>query len=88
LCRIAYAQSPRGRERGAAAKKAWRARNPRKYKAQNAVNNAIRDGRLVKPQHCEVCGATGKIHGHHDDYDKLLEVRWVCPPCHKEIHKQ
>ena len=29
-----------------------------------------------------------KIQGHHFDYDKPLEVTWVCFECHKQIHKR
>ena len=36
---------------------------------------------------CEVCG-TAKTHGHHDDYDKPLTVRWLCGPHHRELHTQ
>lgn len=61
-----------------------RCKFPNQYKAQNAVNNAIRDGRLVK-RPCEVCYNTN-VHAHHDDYNKPLEVRWLCPIHHKEWH--
>jgi len=49
----------------------WRERNPEKMKAHNAVNNAIRDGKL-QPMPCVVCGE--KAHGHHEDYSKPLDV--------------
>lgn len=66
----------------------WIERNPEKRAAQVAVGNAVRDGRMFKPEGCEMCGTSDRrIHGHHDDYSKPLEVRWVCPPCHKEIHR-
>ena len=58
---------------------------PEKYKAHNAVNNAIRDGKLKK-EPCEKCGDK-YVHGHHDDYSKPLSVRWLCPACHSEQHK-
>lgn len=61
----------------------WRKRNPEKYRAQNAVNNAIRDGKLVR-QPCRVCGS--KAHAHHPDYDKPLEVDWLCPLHHAREH--
>lgn len=64
-----------------------RERHPDKYAAQTAVSNAIRDGRLVR-QPCEVCGATRHIHGHHDDYSKPLDVRWLCPVHHAARHAE
>lgn len=62
----------------------WRSENFNKYKAESAVSNAIRDGRL-KRKDCEICGAK-KSHAHHDDYLKPLDVRFLCPIHHKEWH--
>jgi hypothetical protein len=61
---------------------ARRQRSPEKYKAHMAVNNAVRDGRLIR-QPCRVCG--GKAQGHHEDYSKPLEVEWLCFKHHREI---
>lgn len=61
----------------------WRRENPEKYRAQNAVNNALRAGRLEKGP-CEICGSTERVHGHHDDYSHPLDVRWLCPAHHGE----
>ena len=63
----------------------FRTENPEKYVAQNSVNNAIRDGKL-KRQRCCKCGA--KAHAHHEDYSKPLDVMWLCPLHHAEIHKR
>lgn len=60
--------------------------NPKKREAQIKVGNAIKSGKLIK-QPCEVCGSTKRIHAHHDDYSKPLEVRWLCPKHHSEWHK-
>jgi hypothetical protein len=54
--------------------------------AGSRVHYALRIGLLVR-QPCEVCGATKHIHGHHDDYDKPLEVRWLCAKHHAAWHK-
>ena len=46
---------------------------------------AVRTGRLKKPDRCERCGekvAKPKLQGHHDDYSKRLDVRWLCTKCH------
>jgi hypothetical protein len=54
-----------------------------KYKAYNILRNAIRNGIIIKPTKCEKCGAENKrIEGHHCDYSKPLEVKWVCSKCH------
>ena len=66
--------------------KAYRLRWPEKYKARQAVCNAVRTGRLIKPESCETCGEVGRVEGHHDDYSKPLEVRWLCSPCHHQHH--
>src|SRR5262245_51095002 len=39
----------------------WRKTNPDAYKAQTAVGNALRDGKLIK-QPCSVCGAVEHVH--------------------------
>ena len=64
-------------------KVAWRGRNPEKMKAHNALNNAVRDGK-VKSMPCVACGA--KAHGHHEDYSKPLAVVWLCPAHHAARH--
>lgn len=84
--RLDYAQSENGKKAQGFAKKEFCKRNPIARKCQMAVGTAIRDGRLVKGV-CEVCGSTSKIHGHHDDYSKPLDVRWLCPKHHAEWHK-
>ena len=44
---------------------------------------AVRRGWL-KPKPCEVCGTMEGIEAHHDDYEKPLEVRWMCFKHHRE----
>ena len=60
----------------------YRKRFPDRYKAQTALNNAVRDERIVKLSRCSDCGATAKLHAHHEDYSKPLDVQWLCVPCH------
>lgn len=64
----------------------YREANPKKYKAQTWVNNAVRDGRLAKADNCEVCNSNFAIEGHHDDYDQPKVVRWLCSRCHSLWH--
>lgn len=67
--------------------RAYQDSNPEKRAAHGAVNDAVRLGRLIKPMACETCAAIARLDGHHDDYSKPLEVRWLCRPCHLEAHR-
>ena len=69
-----------------AIKKNWADKNLIKRAAHIISRNAVRDGKLIK-QPCEVCGEL-KVDGHHDDYEKPLEVRWLCRKHHAEHHKK
>lgn len=40
----------------------------------------------TKKPECERCGAEGKLHMHHIDYSKPLEVVTLCIPCHEIAH--
>ena len=58
----------------------------KKYQAGLLVTNAIKRGNLVRPAHCSNCGRGCTPHGHHADYDKPLEVEWLCHQCHLARH--
>lgn len=53
--------------------------------AREKVRYAIRKGTL-KREPCEVCGVE-ESEGHHTDYSKPLEVKWLCKKHHDEVHK-
>jgi len=44
--------------------------------------------RLDRPCFCESCGIQCKPEAHHCDYDKPLEVMWLCRKCHNQWHKE
>lgn len=63
-------------------------------KAQNILEKAIARGKIERKTVCECCGASGTfqdgrtmIQAHHCDYNKPLEVMWLCQKCHYEWHK-
>lgn len=65
---------------------AWRKEDLRRTAAHNAVARAVKKGILV-PKPCERCGSEKSL-AHHEDYDKKLDVMWLCQPCHKQRHKE
>ena len=88
IARKKYQATDRGRGAANKAKKRWIERNLVKRGASIIVGNAVRDGKLTKPDKCSECGAGGRIHGHHDDYAMPLSVRWLCPACHSRWHRE
>lgn len=85
----AYARTEAGRAATKRARDKWVAANPHKRRAQHAVSNALRDGRLKRgPCEQEGSDCTGRIEAHHDDYAKPLEVRWLCVTHHRGYHAQ
>lgn len=78
-----YTQRPEVKERARKRAAKYAAMFPGKRRARNAVNNAIRDGRL-KREPCEVCGEFAEAH--HLDYRKPLDVKWLCREHHNVAH--
>lgn len=100
--RLNYAKTDAGIEAAKKAKRNWAARNkqkihktnktyrekyPNKYRAHGKVAYEVRVGNLV-PEPCEMCGSEERQHAHHDDYSQPLNVRWLCPKCHRQWHKE
>jgi hypothetical protein len=66
--------------------KLWREEDKRRSVAHSAVSRAIKKGTLIRMV-CERCNEPKTV-AHHEDYDKPLEVNWLCQPCHKQRHKE
>ena len=70
------------------------------YEKRSAAIHRVREamvrGEMSRPETCEKCGIApglakdgrSKIHGHHPDYDKPLEVIWLCIVCHSMLHRE
>lgn len=72
-------------ERLAERRRRWRETDPAVRRAHYLVRHALRRGDMVRPDVCEQApGCQGRIEGHHDDYDKPFEVRWLCQRHHAE----
>lgn len=54
-----------------------------KRKANAIIRRELKNGNLLK-QPCEVCGRTDYVEAHHADYNKPLEINWLCIDHHNE----
>lgn len=64
-------------------------RDPIKERARRMAREAVRSGKIIKPNACETCKKVmdkRKIHGHHRDYGKPLDVVFLCSICHAKEH--
>jgi hypothetical protein len=80
------AKNPNRIKASVAVTKAWRDADKRRQSAHGAVRRAILAGTLVRMP-CIRCGEPNSV-AHHEDYDKPLEIVWLCQPCHKQRHKE
>ena len=80
------AKTPERKATGVLLNKIWRREDPRRQRGHNAVTRAIKKGLLVRAPCCR-CGAERSL-AHHEDYDKPLDVIWLCQPCHSQRHKE
>ncbi len=55
-----------------------------KARVRNKLRYAVKAGKVDR-EPCCLCDAT-PAHGHHDDYNKPLDVTWLCGPCHVAYH--
>jgi len=64
----------------------------KKLRCWHIVEQALLAGDIIRPDKCECCGkkAAGRggaaLQAHHDDYDRPLDVKWLCKRCHMKIH--
>ncbi|HQZ91277.1 MAG TPA: hypothetical protein PLR44_14585 [Thermomicrobiales bacterium] len=62
-----------------------RAKANGKRAARDRARYAARVG-IIPREPCEVCGR-GDAHAHHEDYGLPLDVRWLCPEHHGQLHR-
>jgi len=60
-------------------------KNKEKASARGQVSKALRSNKIKKPDLCQLCYEKRKLHAHHEDYKKPLEVLWICEHCHRII---
>ena len=80
-----YNHSQGGRQTKKEANARYRTRHRWEAGVQRLVNRAKKLSILIA-QPCQVCGKPNAF-AHHDDYDKPLEVKWLCNYHHSEYHR-
>ncbi len=85
LARQEYAKTQNGKNAHKRAVEKYKSNNPQKVFANNVVNSAIKEKKII-PMPCVYCGK--KAHAHHEDYSKPLDVIWLCPAHHKKRHAE
>ena len=70
------------------ARKLDKERYPQKYNSRRFFQMALRIGYIVRPDSCSRCQKECKPEGHHPDYNKPLDVIWLCKQCHVEEHSK
>jgi len=50
------------------------------------LNDAVRRGKIMRPNKCSDCNSKIKVEAHHEDYEKPFEVVWLCRACHVKRH--
>lgn len=60
---------------------------PNADKARREFRVQVNNGNIRNPGYCSKCPSAKNIQGHHDDYSKPLDVRWLCIKCHRLWHK-
>jgi hypothetical protein len=86
LAEQAKAWNEANRERVSEHDKRRRRKSRTKLHAWWAIQDAVRRGHVQKPEHCSNCGTACSPDAHHADYEKPLEVEWLCRPCHLAAH--
>jgi len=69
------------------AAKRHQSKYPDRRRARYMVVNAVRSGRLIKPDACEKCLRVRKVQSHHHlgySLEHALDVQWLCIRCHRE----
>lgn len=63
----------------------WKEKYPNRRFAQLELGKAVARGEIT-PLPCFECGE--KAEAHHPDYDSPLDVIWLCPSHHKQLHAE
>lgn len=67
------------------------AKYPIKSQARRILHSKVKSGVIIKPTQCSLCNNYFQkrwIQAHHEDYNRPLDVLWLCDICHKKKHNK
>lgn len=58
-------------------------------KQRSLVGAALRSGKLIKPENCTINNerCVGRLEAHHPEYNKPLDILWLCAEHHRAWHR-
>ena len=84
--RATYQKTPAAHESHRLSLRKYRMKHPERDGARAAVQRALKSGKLIAWPVCAVPGCCDKPEGHHPDYERPLEVVWLCTRHHSAAH--
>lgn len=71
-------------ENGKMAARRRKEKSPDKIISRYITRQAVHHG-IISKENCVVCG-DDKVEAHHKHYFRPLDIVWLCPKHHREIH--
>lgn len=65
----------------------WKKNNPKKAAAHALIYWSVAAGVIQRKEKCEECDKVSKTEAHHEDYQKPLDIMWLCKNCHSKKHR-
>ena len=61
---------------------------PQRLRARKILNYHINIGNMTRPNKCSNCLKECKPEAHHTNYERALDVQWLCRSCHGFEHRK
>lgn len=84
--RTDISQSAVARELGVSRQRVNQIVRKKSHNARVVLWQAVKAGKVIKPNTCERCCLAQTLEAHHPDYSQPLKVQWLCSSCHSLIH--
>lgn len=87
-CMSEYRKKYPKREKAKEMARLYKKNNPKIVESYLIMAKAFRSGKLIRANNCSLCGTLCRTDAHHEDYNKPLEVIFLCRRCHNKLHRK